>query len=235
MGGVLPSVVTGYAVMALGTCSSCVIVIVSRVMNEAGHRRHTKEIERAAADEREQISRDVHDLLGHSLTVLTLKVEVAQRLLHVDPAAAEAELDEIISLSRKALADVRATVTRLRIPDLLSQVEASCTAFRAAEIQAEVQGRANDIPLSQRPLLSWVLREATTNVLRHARANRVVLTLEPGLMRLADDGVGLRGHGAGNGLSGLRERVESAGGRLTVTSPGLDQGSGEGTTVEVLL
>ncbi|MDY3679420.1 MAG: sensor histidine kinase [Actinomyces urogenitalis] len=221
--------------LVAGCSLSCLVVVVARIGDETSERRRTADRELTAAREREEISRDVHDVLGHSLTVLTLKAEVAQRLVEVDPAAAQAELDEIVALSRTALADVRATVTRLRTPDLASQLEASRTAFAAAEIEAEVHGRARDIPLPQREVLSWALREATTNVLRHAGARRVVVTLAPGRLTVADDGAGLRGHGPGNGLAGLRERVEAVGGQLRVAGPGLAGGTGEGTTVEVTL
>lgn len=238
-GGILSAVAAPTSLsqkgMAIGCCFSCVVVVVSRIGDETGQRRRTTDRELTAAREREEISRDVHDILGHSLTVLTLKAEVAQRLVEVDPAAAQTELGEIVALSRTALADVRATVTRLRTPDLASQLEASRTAFAAAEIEAKVHGRARDIPLPQREVLSWALREATTNVLRHAGARRVVVTLAPGRLTVADDGAGLRGHGPGNGLAGLRQRVEAAGGLLQVTGPGLAGGTGEGTTVEVTL
>ena len=135
------------------------------------------------------------------------------------PEAAERELAEIVELSRAALADVRATVTRLRVPDLAGQMEASRTAFAAADIAAAFTGRAGDVPLPQRELLAWALREATTNVLRHAGAAHVDVELAPGRVRVQDDGAGLAGHRPGNGLIGLRERVETAGGTLVLTSP----------------
>ena len=182
----------------------------------------------ATAAEREEISRDVHDLLGHSLTVLTLKAEVVQRLLHRDPDAAEKELAEVIELSRAALADVRATVTRLRTPDLASQIESSRTAFTAAQIDTEIIGDAEEVPLGLRELVSWALREATTNILRHAEATRVRVALSPGLLVVADNGRGLTGSAPGNGLRGLRQRVEAAGGELRMVSPAPpDGGPGE--------
>ncbi|WP_172191145.1 sensor histidine kinase [Actinomyces faecalis] len=221
--------------LVAGCSLSCLVVVIARIGDETTERRRTADRELTAAREREEISRDVHDILGHSLTVLTLKAEVAQRLVSVDPAAAQVEMDEIVTLSRTALADVRTTVTRLRTPDLASQLEASATAFAAADIDAQIHGRARDIPLPQREVLSWALREATTNVLRHAGARRVVVRLAPGRLTVADDGAGLRGHGPGNGLSGLRERVEAVGGQLRVAGPGLAGGTGEGATVEVTL
>ena len=205
--------------MAAGCSFSSVAIALGRIGADVQERRQVKERELAAAAEREEIGRDVHDLLGHSLTVLTLKAEVAHRLVRRSPEAAERELAEIVELSRAALADVRATVTRLRVPDLAGQMEASRTAFAAADIAAAFTGRAGDVPLPQRELLAWALREATTNVLRHAGAAHVDVELAPGRVRVQDDGAGLAGHRPGNGLIGLRERVETAGGTLVLTSP----------------
>ena len=221
---------------AMGFSLSSVIVMISRFGAGASARREAEGRELAAAAEREEIGRDVHDLLGHSLTVLTLKAEVAHRLVRRDPEAAEHELAEIVELSRSALADVRATVTRLRVPDLAGQLEASRTAFAAADIAAVFSGQASDVPLPQRELLAWALREATTNVLRHAGAARVSVALAPGRVRVEDDGAGTAGRGPGNGLTGLRERVEATGGALTLTSPAPGGTTARpGTVLEVTL
>ncbi|CAM2741147.1 sensor histidine kinase [Actinomyces slackii] len=224
----------------LGCLLSSGFVVISRFYAEQEEQRAHRAREQAAMAEREEISRDVHDLLGHSLTVLTLKAEVAQRLLRQDPQAAERELAEVIELSRAALADVRATVTRLRTPDLASQVESSRTAFAAAQIDAEISGAAGDVPLGQRELISWALREATTNILRHAAATRVRVAIAAGRLHVVDNGRGLAGAPAGNGLRGLRRRVEAAGGRLRVVSPapsgpGMGGQEGPGTEMEVVL
>ena len=222
--------------MAAGCSFSSVAIALGRIGADVQERRQVKERELAAAAEREEIGRDVHDLLGHSLTVLTLKAEVAHRLVRRSPEAAERELAEIVELSRAALADVRATVTRLRVPDLAGQMEASRTAFAAADIAAAFTGRAGDVPLPQRELLAWALREATTNVLRHAGAARVNVELAPGRVRVQDDGAGLAGHRPGNGLTGLRERVEAAGGTLVLTSPAPGGNAARpGTVLEVIL
>ena len=221
---------------AMGFSLSSVIVMISRFGAGASARREAEGRELAAAVEREEIGRDVHDLLGHSLTVLTLKAEVAHRLVRRDPEAAEHELAEIVELSRSALADVRATVTRLRVPDLAGQLEASRTAFAAADIAAVFSGQASDVPLPQRELLAWALREGTTNVLRHAGATHVRIGLAPGRVRVQDDGAGVAGHRPGNGLTGLRERVEAVGGALVLTSPAPGGTAAHpGTVLEVTL
>ena len=205
--------------MVLGAALSGLTIIIARIAVELQERRTSAERELALVSQREALGRDVHDILGHSLTVLTLKAEVARRLIERDPAAASRELDEVITLARGALADVRSTVTRLRSPDLANQVEATRTALSAAQIDVEMIGSAQDIPERQRALLAWALREATTNVVRHARATNVTVHLAPGMLRVSDDGVGLAGDKPGNGLEGLRSRIEQEGGSLTMTSP----------------
>ena len=203
----------------LGISLTEVPIVIARIAVELQERRTAAERELALVSQREALGRDVHDILGHSLTVLTLKAEVARRLIEHDPAAASRELDEVITLARGALTDVRSTVTRLRSPDLASQVEATRTALSAAQIDMEMLGSAQDIPERQRALMAWALREATTNVVRHARATNVTVHLAPGMLRVSDDGVGLAGDQPGNGLEGLRSRFEQEGGSLTIVSP----------------
>ena len=203
----------------LGISLTEVPIIIARIAVELQERRTAAERELALVSQREALGRDVHDILGHSLTVLTLKAEVARRLIEHDPAAASRELDEVITLARGALTDVRSTVTRLRSPDLASQVEATRTALSAAQIDMEMLGSAQDIPERQRAVLAWALREATTNIVRHARATSVTVHLAPGMLRVSDDGIGLAGDKPGNGLEGLRSRIEQEGGSLTMTSP----------------
>jgi len=205
--------------LVLGAALSGLTIVIARIAVELQERRASAERELALVSQREELGRDVHDILGHSLTVLTLKAEVARRLIERDPAASSRELDEVITLARGALADVRSTVTRLRSPDLVSQVEATRTALSAARIRVDVTGSAQDIPERQRVVLAWALREATTNVVRHAHATHVTVHLAPGLLRVSDDGIGLAGDKPGNGLEGLRSRIEQEGGSLTMTSP----------------
>ena len=111
------------------------------------------------------------------------------------------------------------------------------TAFAAGGLEAAFSGRPDAVPAPQRELLAWALREATTNVLRHAGARSVSVELAPGLVRVTDDGAGAAGHELGNGLRGLSERVRAAGGTLTLTSPapGGGTGTGPGTLLEVRL
>lgn len=187
------------------------------------------------ARQRESIGRDVHDLLGHSLTVITLKTELARKLVDRDPGKAAAELDEVLELSRQALGEVRATVGQLRTPAWSSQVAATRTALRAARIEAKLPPAVVEIPEEQKPLLAWCLREAVTNVIRHSRASTCVVEAGPGRLTVTDDGDGDPAQFRhGNGLTGMRERVEAAGGSLTVT-PNPDSSDSTGTRLEITL
>lgn len=196
-------------------------------------RQLTHELE--LARQRESIGRDVHDLLGHSLTVIAVKTELARKLLDRDPARAAAELDSILDLSREALGEVRATAGQLRTPEWSAQVASSRTALRAAQIDADLPGSAVEIPAEQKPLLAWCLREAVTNVVRHSRASRCVVEAGSGYLTVTDDGRGIPAdRGQGNGLRGMKERVEEAGGSLRI-GPSPDAHHSPGTRLEITL
>lgn len=179
----------------------------------------------AVIGERERVARDVHDILGHSLTVMTVKSELAGRLIDVDPAAAKAELADLHRISREALAEVRSTVGGLRSPDIDTELLSARTALVAAQIDPDLPDSGEQVRQENRILFSWALREAVTNVVRHSRASTCRVTLAPNVISVIDDGVGLTCEGQGNGLRGLRERVQAAGGTLT-----LDSGNGHATT-----
>ena len=210
----------------------------------------------ALSDERTRVARDVHDVLGHSLTAVILKVELCQRLLAeqgsnetADRERVEAcrqQLAELDSISRRALAEIRSTVGGLRTTDVANEVTAARTVLADAGVELLVTGDVADIIDGHRPMLAWVVREAVTNVVRHAGAERCHIELAPAppsvLLRVSDDGVGLEpSTSEGNGLRGLRERVASAGGTLRIESPAIDPvgadsngvASNAGTTIEV--
>ncbi|MEU4220569.1 histidine kinase [Actinoplanes sp. NPDC026623] len=173
--------------------------------------------ELAVANERARIAADLHDILGHSLTVVTVKAELAQRLLDVDVEKARAELRDLEVLARDALSDVRSTALGVRGISLPGEIAAAREALAAAHVSAELPGAADDVPTRNRELFAWTIREAVTNVVRHSRAGHCVVRLSPGSVEIVDDGPG----GAvvasdGQGLSGLRRRAEERGARLTV-------------------
>lgn len=198
-----------------GTMVGAAIIIVIAIVARREDSKRALENRLAISGEREHVARDVHDLLGHSLTVINLKAEVAAKLLEADPERARREILEISRLSRVALADVRSTVTRLRRPDFAGEVEAARRALDTAGISADLPDpqAAQQLPGVNAPLFSWALREAVTNVVRHSGASTCRVRVTPEKLQVDDDGAGFRGT-SGNGLSGLRERIEESGGSL---------------------
>ncbi len=183
---------------------------------ELGERADMTRAALALSEEREEIARDVHDVLGHSLTVITLKAELAQRLLEIDPARASAEMEAIAQLSRASLAEVRSTVTRLRVPDFSGEIEGAARALQTAGIRAELPDAQSALAVAgvNAKLFSWVLREAVTNMVRHSQADVARVRLSPAGLDILDNGTGV-GDARGNGLTGLAERVEASGGAVT--------------------
>ena len=172
----------------------------------------------AAENERSRIARDLHDLLGHSLTTITVKAGLARKLAeHGDAERAFAEIGEVEKLTRRTLGDVRAAVSAHREVTLTGELATAREVLRAAGMVSELPPSVAETEPQLSELFGWVVREAVTNVVRHSRAVHVRITLGPDFVEIFDDGRAGT-YGAGNGLRGLRERVEAAGGRLTVTS-----------------
>ncbi|MEO7447562.1 MAG: sensor histidine kinase [Humibacillus sp.] len=206
-----------------------------RVAMEQGERYEQVRDRLAVVDERERVARDVHDVLGHSLTVVTLKAELAERLVDLDPARAKVELAEIQVLSRQALAEIRETVGGLRVSRLDNELASAQRALDAADIESNLPPDGpcdfSIVDPRHRMVLAWVLREAITNVVRHSDADTCVVELASNRLTVSDDGRGLGGRPEGNGIRGLRERVEAVGGSLALTTGS----QGQGTVLEVTL
>lgn len=168
------------------------------------------------ATERERVARDVHDVLGHSLTVIAAKSELAERLLDVDIERARAELADIHSLTREAISEVRSTVGGLRTTQLSEEIAAARVALTAAGVHVAAVGQASDVDPRNRVLFAWVLREATTNIVRHSGATQVSITLAAHDLTVSDNGRGIAQARPGNGIRGMRERVSAAGGEVTL-------------------
>ena len=164
-----------------------------------------------------RVGRDVHDILGHSLTVITIKTQLASRLLDVDVEKARSELIDIERLARDALAGVRETVGGLRAVTLAGEIANARTALSAAGIRADLPETV-DVSALRGQVFGWVLREAVTNVVRHSGAATCVVRVSPDRIEISDDGTGFTGSPdtAGAGLRGLAERVAGAGGSLQV-------------------
>ena len=226
-----------------------------RIEEQYKGERHAFETSLAVSDERNRVARDVHDVLGHSLTAVILKAQVCDRLLQQledskstgatpDPsrdqqllATARKQLAELDTVSRRALSEIRSTVGGLRSADLGDELTAARAVLADAEVGLTVVGDVSGLDAEMRTMLGWVVREGVTNIVRHARASNCRIELggaagDPAvLLRLIDDGVGLReavdGTSLyGNGLNGLRERVASHGAELQTLSQ-------EGTVIEV--
>jgi two-component system sensor histidine kinase DesK len=172
----------------------------------------------ALADERNRFARDLHDILGHSLTVITVKAELANRLIDVDPARARTELADLERLSRDALTDVRRAVEGYRELTLPGELARAREALSAAEIDAELPNSTEGVPSDRRELFAWAVREGITNVIRHSGAQRCTVVLGEHEVEVRDDGRGAQVPGSGNGLTGLRERAAALGGSVVTES-----------------
>lgn len=214
-----------------------VITLVERInrQRDAILKLSHEEVRRLAAlAERERIGRDLHDLLGHTLSMVALKSDLAGRLLARDPVAAQAEIAEVSRVARDALAQVRGAVSGIRAAGIAAELASAKLLLETDGVAFEY--RFDDgfsgagLPAAVESALAMTVREAATNIQRHARARhaQVRFGMEAGeaVLRVEDDGRG----GAlvpGNGLSGMRERIEAVRGRLRV-----DAGAGQGTRIE---
>ncbi len=180
----------------------------------------------AVAQERERFARDLHDLLGHSLSVIALKAELAGRLLPDRPQQAASEVSEVEQVARQALSEVRQAVSGYRQPTLAGELAGARMALAAAGIQAEVPPADVALEPEVEAVLAWAVREGATNVIRHSGARRCELRIYAGPadagVEVIDDGGATPGNGvstagnggAGNGLAGLGERAEVMHGRV---------------------
>jgi two-component system, NarL family, sensor histidine kinase DesK len=196
-------------------------------------RKANEEIENLAkVAERERIARDLHDVLGHTLSVITLKSELAGKLLDRDPQRAGKEIREVEQISRQALSDVRDAIRGYRSLGLVAELAQAKSTLETAGLTVQCDAATTvKLPPVEESVLSLAVREAVTNVVRHAqaRACRMRLEQQNGSCRLEihDDGCGTS-NGEGNGLRGMRERVEMLGGTL-------DRSTEAGTTLTITL
>jgi len=181
------------------------------------------ELARAAvAEERLRISRDLHDLLGHSLSLITLKAELAGRVIGTDPERAAREITELETVARRSLTEVRQAVTSYRQPSLAAELVSSPRMLASAGIDCQLRvPAAYSLPPAVDAMLAWTVREGATNIVRHSAARHAEVVIEltgtAASARLSDDGTGPRGKTlpAGSGLVGLAERAARLGGALS--------------------
>ena len=196
----------------------------------------SENIKLAAVAERERIARDLHDVLGHTLSVIVLKSELAGRLVERDPTRAVAEIADVERTARTALAEVREAIGGYRSRGLNAEVEQARRTLDAAGVELSCETRPPALPAHEETVLSLAVREAVTNIVRHAQATRCTMrfaTTADGFasFEVADDG-GTPIEREGNGLRGMRERVQALGGRFRIES---HHAQGQGTTLVIEL
>lgn len=176
----------------------------------------------AVQEERNRVARDLHDILGHSLTVITVKSELAGRLIDVDLDRARQELADLERLARDALVDVRRAVEGYRELTLPGELARARAALDAAEIRADLPHSTDMVPGDLRELFAWGVREGVTNVIRHSAATQCTVRLTPDSVEVLDNGRGPWDaevqERAGNGLRGLQERAAALGATLMTRS-----------------
>lgn len=175
----------------------------------------------AVAEERLRFARDLHDLLGHSLSLIVLKSELAGRLQRVDAERATGEMHDVEGVAREALREVREAVAGYRQPTLATELPGARIMLSAAGISCDVEDTAGDLPPDADAILAWTVREGITNVIRHSHARRCTIRVAQTdcatSVEIADDGDAVAptligtGNG-GNGLVGLAERAAAYGG-----------------------
>lgn len=181
----------------------------------------------AAVAERERIGRDLHDLLGHTLSLVALKGELAGRLVARDPQGAAREIAEVTGIAREALAQVRTAVTGMRSAALAGELASARALLESSGVELTCRQEARELPPGIETALAMIVREAATNIQRHAGATQADIEISTGgaagraaavALRVSDNGRG--GIAArGNGLGGIGERVRSLGGTLEIHSP----------------
>lgn len=216
--------------IGLGTIGAAVLIRTTSALREA-----RDDLARmAVAGERVRFARDLHDLLGQSLSVVVLKSELAQSLVVKDPKRAAQELREMEQVARDALRDVREAVSGYRQTNLATELSGAREMLESAGIACHLEEKTGPLSEATETALAWAVREGATNVLRHSRAREclVRLTRDNGvaMLEIVDDGRGQGKTTLGNGLRGLGERVEAIGGEVVA---GPAEGSGFRLTVRV--
>jgi two-component system sensor histidine kinase DesK len=232
-----PEAAVFWGITAAVSATTALWLLIGGLMraNEALREARAELAEMAVAEERLRFARDLHDILGHDLSLIALKAELARKLLPARAGEAAAEVEHIRELTRTALAQVREAVDGYRRPTLSSELAGARVALEAAGIELDVDAAGDSLDPEVAAVLAWAVREGATNAIRHSGARHAAITLrarEGGAeLEIADDGRGAPPHdGGGYGLTGLRERVQSVGGTVEA---GAGPGGGFRVTVRV--
>lgn len=206
----------------IGVIGAANIHFAQRRLADCKLRMAQEEIERLAQlAERERISRDLHDVLGHTLSVVILKSDLAARLSAQDPERARQEMQDVAATARQALADVRAAIRGDQDYRLAHELDRAKMALLTAGVSVDVKTAVVDLPPTHEPVLALALREAATNVIRHANATTCHIEIAEAeghyRLRVEDNGRGCTGE-EGNGLKGMRARLQAIGGTVMLRS-----------------
>ncbi|MEV8564431.1 sensor histidine kinase [Streptomyces sp. NPDC051322] len=207
----------GYGTFISGAVTAAIMTLSETVMELRATR---QELARTAVEkERLRFSRDLHDLLGHTLSVIVVKSEAARRIAPRDMEAALAQVADIETVGRQALTEIREAVTGYRDASLADELDRARSALTAAGIEPVVRQSGPPLEPESAALLGWVVREAVTNAIRHSGATRCEITVDGGTgervrLVIKDDGRGVGSAPPGSGLKGLTERLAAAGGSL---------------------
>lgn len=201
-------------IVGLSAVAGCLLIAANQQLSLA-----REQIARlAVGEERLRFARDLHDLLGHSLSVIALKSELAGRLIKATPGLAAHEVEDIEQVARDALREVREAVSGYRQPTLSAELAGAGEALTAAGIECRVEQEHGTLPFPVEAVLAWAVREGVTNVMRHSGAKRCAIRISNkdgrATVEVTDDGRGGMPE-PGSGLHGLEERVRERGGTLT--------------------
>lgn len=215
--------------------ATCIASTQSISISKARERSLMLDRQLAAVEERERIARDLHDILGHTLTMVAVKADLAGKLLDGDPDKARAEISDIHKAARGALRDVRDTVSGMTITTVETEIARAQETFAAADIRFDVSGEVPDLAPSADKAIGLAIREAATNIIRHSGASSATLTLAMEgtdfVFSMSDNGGGSdRAIVPGAGLQGLKRRITALGGDAVI-----DVGNGYGARLDITL
>jgi two-component system sensor histidine kinase DesK len=247
--GALPTALFATSLAAFASATGNVMLAENRRKNVALRLSHDEIRRLAMVAERERIGRDLHDLLGHTLSLIAIKSELAGKLLDRDRDAAAREVEDVTQIAREALKQVRTAVTGIRYVALETELASAGALLESSGVALTCERADAALPVDLETAMAMIVREAVTNIHRHAGAKRARIEVttnresvgretvtggeaaarEAVVLVVTDDGCG--GVAArGNGLAGIGERVHSFGGTLEIDSP-----RGKGTTLRVRL
>ncbi|MFI6908341.1 sensor histidine kinase [Nonomuraea sp. NPDC050394] len=214
------------ATLVVTPLATWLLVWLWRTIKEA-HESQEAKSRLAVAEERLRFARDLHDLLGHSLSVISIKSELAAKLSAKNTGRAAGEMSQVRELAGVALAEVQAAVEGYRSLDLSLELATVRATLEAAGARCTVKAHIDDLTPAARTLLAWAVREGATNILKHSTATRCAITIDRGVLEMRNNGVKGPRRTTGSGLRGLSERLTAAGGTFSASVTDADSDSGE--------